>query len=133
MSEEKKEKLPGKIQVELALSRTLLAADRTLLAWIRTSLAMFGFGFTLAKFIHSYIVSGGIRGINPDTSRAVGIAMLALGLLGLIGGIVEHYRILGTLKLPARVSMATPSLIMAVALCFVGVFLVYDILTGSPP
>jgi len=133
MTDETKQRLPAEIQVELALSRTLLAADRTLLAWIRTSLALFGFGFTLAKFIHGYIHSGAMKGINPDTSKAIGISMIILGFFGLLGGLLEHVRTFRELKMPPRVSMKSPAVFMAVSLALIGMYLAFDIFTGSPP
>lgn len=131
MTEQTPPKLHAQIQVDLALSRTLLASDRTILAWIRTSLALFGFGFTLAKFIHSYIATGGLAGINKDSSRNIGIAMVLLGLGGLLGGIIEHVKTMKELNMPPRVSISSPALLMAVALAIVGIYLVYDIFSSS--
>ncbi len=133
MTEQKPEKLPAQIQVDLALSRTLLASDRTILAWIRTSLALFGFGFTLAKFIHSYIATGAMHGVNADTSRNIGIAMVLLGLGGLVGGLVEHVKTMKELEMPPRVSMTSPAFIMTIALVAVGFYLVYDIFATTLP
>lgn len=131
MSDDGIQKQPAQLQVEMALSRTILASDRTLLAWIRTSLSLFGFGFTLAKFIHGYISSGAMRGINPDTTRNIGVAMIVLGFCGLIGGIWEHYKTVKQLEMPARISVASPALFMAAALSLIGLYLVYDLMTES--
>jgi putative membrane protein len=131
MSEEASQKQPAELQVEMALSRTILASDRTLLAWIRTSLSLFGFGFTLAKFIHGYIASGAMRGINPDTTRNIGVAMIVLGFCGLLGGIWEHYKTVKQLEMPSRISIASPALFMASALSLIGLYLVYDLMSES--
>lgn len=132
MVEEQNAKLPAEIQVELALARTLLACDRTLLAWVRTSLALFGFGFTLAKFIHSYASSGALHGINPDTARNVGIVMIMLGFCGLIGGVLEHFKTVKELKLTKRLPLFSPASFMAIALCLIGLYLAYDIFVIAP-
>lgn len=133
MTDEIPPKLPAQIQVDLALSRTLLASDRTILAWIRTSLALFGFGFTLAKFVHGYIASGALQGFNKDSSRNIGIAMVILGLGGLLGGIIEHVKTMKELEMPPRVSIASPALWMALSLAAVGIYLVYDIFSSTAP
>ncbi|MDZ4836370.1 MAG: DUF202 domain-containing protein [Candidatus Melainabacteria bacterium] len=132
MTDETPPKLHAQIQVDLALSRTLLASDRTILAWIRTSLALFGFGFTLAKFIHGYIATGAmLHGVNKDSSRNIGVAMVLLGLGGLLGGVIEHVRTMKELNMPPRVAIASPALIMALALAAVGIYLIYDIFSST--
>lgn len=132
MVEEQNAKLPAEIQVELALARTLLACDRTLLAWVRTSLALFGFGFTLAKFIHIYASSGAIHGINPDMARNIGIVMILLGFGGLVGGVLEHYKAVKDLKLTNRVPLFSAASLMAIALSLIGLYLAYDIFVITP-
>jgi putative membrane protein len=131
MAEEVKQKTAAETQVELAFTRTLLASDRTLLAWIRTSLSLFGFGFTFAKFVHGFLASGALTGINAYATRNIGISMIVLGFAGLIGGIIEHYQTVKALNLPPRVSFASPALLMAAALAVVGIYLVYDIMSST--
>jgi putative membrane protein len=132
MSDQSQPKLPAEIQVDLAVSRTLLALDRTLLAWIRTSIALLGFGFTLAKFIRGYLSANVIHGINPDSPRNIGIVMVFLGLGGLIGGMIEYYRSLLVLKAQHKVSLWSPALVMAMALLCSGLFITYDLLWATP-
>ena len=99
MSEAKKKDISEisgpELQVELAIIRTSLALDRTLLAWIRTSLTFVGFGFTLAKFIGDLTKTGQIEHSafsGLDSPRTLGIIMMLVGLVGLIGGAVDHWR-----------------------------------------
>ena len=83
------------LQTELAIMRTALALDRTLLAWIRTSLTFIGFGFTLAKFIGELTKAGQLNGVpikGIDSPRTLGLTMMTLGLIGLIGAAVDHWR-----------------------------------------
>lgn len=133
MGEKQQSKLPAEIQVDLAVTRTILALDRTLLAWIRTSVALLGFGFTLAKFIRGYIASGAIHGVNPDSPRTIGIVMIMLGLGGLIGGLIEYTRSLVALNKEHKVSLWSPALIMAIALMCSGVYVAYDIFYDQTP
>ncbi len=120
------------VQMELALSRTLLAFDRTLLAWIRTAISLLGFGFTLAKFVHGYLASGAMRGINPESPRAVGVALIVLGLGSLVGGVVEHYKAVTSIKKTLKVSVWSPALVTAIALSCLGIYLAIDIFVGIP-
>jgi|AGTN01.2.fsa_nt_gi Predicted membrane protein len=134
MSDDKPQsKIPAEIQVDLAVTRTILALDRTLLAWIRTSVALLGFGFTLAKFIRGYIASGAIHGVSPDSPRNIGIVMLFLGLGGLVGGMIEYTRSLKALKKEHRVSLWSPALVMAISLMCTGLYVSYDILWDTTP
>lgn len=76
---------------ELAKLRTSLALERTLLAWIRTALTLIGFGFTLSKFMHDLIKAGRVETIL-HYPREVGMAMMALGIIGLTGGTLDYRR-----------------------------------------
>lgn len=89
----------GKTTTELAeyrtrwaADRTLWAADRTLIAWLRTAISMIGFGVGIGK-------AGGILGdygYRADNSRMLmffGLAFVVLGVLGLVGALVQEYRI----------------------------------------
>ncbi len=120
------------VQMKLALSRTVLAFDRTLLAWIRTAISLLGFGFTLAKVLHGYLVSGAVRGINPESPRTVGMALIILGLGALIGGSVEHYRAVTAIKKTLKVSVWSPALVTAISLSFLGIYVAVDIFVGIP-
>lgn len=72
----------------MAFQRTRLAQDRTLMAVIRTSLSLIGFGFTIYQFFHSLSEREAIA--KAAAPRHFGIALVGLGVLMLILGIVYH-------------------------------------------
>lgn len=116
---------------ELARERNRAAADRTLMAWIRTALAMIGFGFGVGK-IYQALEKANPEGISDPLNSAeiVGEALIALGVLGLLAAIVQHWRILKRIEneqyvyRPAR---ALP-LIVASLLLIIGVLAFVSIL-----
>jgi len=82
---------------DLAFERTLLAENRTLMAWIRTAISLISFGFTIYKFFQEASVKSGVahRLLSP---RKVGMAMILLGLLSLIWGLMEYNGVMKRLK-----------------------------------
>ena len=116
-------------RTSLSFERTRLGADRTLMATVRTSLSLISFGFT----IHSVFAKGAniIQGSNI-TGRNLGLAMLVMGVVLLITGIIGHARFdralvarhdrlyaMGLLRQAADYR-ATPTYIIAVALLIAG-------------
>jgi len=84
---------------ELAKERTRAAADRTLMAWIRTCLALIGFGFGIAKFRDILAEAGLHRGPEHIHSTLIfGLSFIALGVIGLLAAVVQHWRILQQIK-----------------------------------
>ena len=75
-----------------AADRTLWAADRTFIAWLRTAISMIGFGIGIGKagdILNDY-------GIEADPNHGlqiVGLAFITLGVLGLLGALVQNMRI----------------------------------------
>ena len=70
-------------RVQLAFERTFLAYERTRIAWVRTALSLISFGFVVAKFFQY------LREKQGDTAtvlspRAIGLAMIIIGLVGLV-------------------------------------------------
>jgi inner membrane protein YidH len=92
----------------MAFQRTRLAEDRTLMAVIRTSLSLIGFGFTIFQFFQSLRERDYIS--TAAAPRHFGSALVGLGVLMLILGIVYHARfMLGLRRL--RRSMSEDGLI----------------------
>lgn len=78
---------------QLARDRTRQAADRTLMAWIRTAISLIGFGFTIGALGEALQIYD--RRLDPErTMRIFGFAFLAVGVLGLVGAIIQHRSIL---------------------------------------
>jgi putative membrane protein len=117
----------AELATELAIMRTALALDRTLLAWVRTSLGFIGFGFTLAKFVSHLTRTGQLSGLpitGPESPTCLGLMMMTLGLLGLIGAGVDHWR--AEKKLMSKSVSVSPwsfSFILAIMLAAVTVLL----------
>jgi len=86
-------------RTELAYQRNRFAADRTLMAIMRTSLSMIGFGFTIFSFFNSGLVQETIGHVVPDRAPGLfGLALVILGVLLLVAGIVADVRYMETLR-----------------------------------
>jgi putative membrane protein len=122
----------------LALERTLIAADRTLLAIVRTSLSLIAFGFTINEVFRQLADRHMLEGAQL-AGRRLGLALLALGIVLLAGGIVSHFfffrdllfrrrRLLGMRLLHGHTPYsATPTFIAASLLLALGVFAMVSI------
>ncbi|MFM8708932.1 MAG: YidH family protein [Planctomycetia bacterium] len=76
---------------ELARERNREAADRTLMAWIRTSLAMISLGFGIERLGQAALsLDAAAVGFSPLKSRIFGAALIMLGIVSTIAGILEH-------------------------------------------
>jgi putative membrane protein len=73
----------------MSFQRTRMSADRTLMSVIRTSLSLISFGFTIYQFFQhlreSEVLSGG-----RHAARNFGVALLLLGVVMLVLGIIYH-------------------------------------------
>jgi inner membrane protein YidH len=70
-------------RVQLAFERTFLAYERTRIAWVRTALALISFGFAIAKVLQ-YLREKQGETATLMSPRAVGLVMIAIGLITLI-------------------------------------------------
>ena len=69
-----------------------MASDRTLMAVVRTSLALIGFGFTIFEFFRK--LGEGVLpkgGLPSEAPRRFGFALITLGIVLLVFGILNHY------------------------------------------
>ena len=73
----------------LAYERTYLAHERTLMGWVRTAISLISFGFTIAKVFEYLREKHGERA-TLLSSRAVGIIMIATGLVALAWATMQH-------------------------------------------
>ncbi len=75
----------------LSFERTRASYDRTMMSWIRTATSLITFGFGIYKFFQLEMGRGDIpnRLIGP---REFSLLMVAIGLLSLLLGTLEHSR-----------------------------------------
>jgi len=75
----------------MSFERTAMASDRTLMAVVRTALALIGFGFTIFEFFRKLTEGLLPKGALPsDSPRRFGLALITLGVVLLIFGIINH-------------------------------------------
>lgn len=106
-----------------AADRTLWADDRTLIAWVRTSLALIGFGFGVGRTLE-YLEKIGRIADPLHTAKIFGGGFIILGVLGLVGAIIQHFRIEKRLKKAGyhRVEPVPLGLFTAILLVLIGIF-----------
>jgi putative membrane protein len=127
----------------MSFQRTRMSADRTLMSVIRTSLSLIGFGFTIAQVFQKLRDQNLIKGAAPG--RNFGLALIGLGVLMLIIGILYHIQfMLGLRKM--RESMRQEGLIhgesvfpvsltllTALVLLFIGIAAVASVVFQTGP
>jgi putative membrane protein len=124
----------------MSFQRTRMSADSTLMSVIRTSLSLIGFGFTIFQAFKRMRDAGLMA--NDTAPRHFGMALVALGLLTLVIGMVYHLWFMAGLRATRR-SLRTehlihgqspfpPSmtLIVALALLAIGVLAVLNMAFG---
>ena len=123
----------------MSFQRTRLSADRTLMSVIRTSLSLISFGFTIHQ-VAERLRQGGV--LPSDVSeRTFGAALIVIGIVMLIMGIIYHIRFMLGLR-HERMQMTeageihgeskfppSMTLITAVLLLIVGVVAIVSIAT----
>jgi len=115
--------------LELAKMRTSLALERTLLAWIRTGLTLIGFGFTLSKFMHDMIRTGHFQA-TLHYPREVGIAMMAIGIIGMAGGVMDYRRRMKALHDGVEHPIWTAAFMVSVILIALGIYAMISLVIG---
>ena len=110
---------------ELAKERTRAAADRTLMAWIRTSLSLISFGFGLGTAFELLSAKLPARQLDPvHTTLLVALGLIILGMLALLGAILQYVQMLKRLEQGAFTYQAPRALTLGVAilLLVIGLF-----------
>jgi putative membrane protein len=75
-----------------AADRTLWAADRTFIAWLRTAISMIGFGVGMGK-AGDVLEGYGYEIDDYHSLQFVGVAFITLAVFGLVGALVQDFRI----------------------------------------
>jgi putative membrane protein len=84
----------------MSFQRTRMSADRTLMSVIRTSLSLISFGFTIFQIFEKLREAGTLT--HAAAPRNFGIALVALGILMLLVGIVYHLQFMIELRVERR-------------------------------
>jgi putative membrane protein len=80
----------------MSFQRTRMSADRTLMSVIRTSLSLIGFGFTIAQVFQKLRDQDIIT--KAAASRNFGLALVGLGIVMLVIGIIYHVQFMMGLR-----------------------------------
>jgi putative membrane protein len=82
--------------------RVYFAAERTFLAWIRTGLGLMGVGFAVSRFGLFLREMSAQRNQMPAHTTGLsvwsGVALVALGVVVNVSGVVRHFQIVKELK-----------------------------------
>lgn len=97
-------------RTDMSFERTHMAAERTLMSIIRTALSLIGFGFTIHQAFERLKSAGVIE--HAAAPRNFGLALISVGVLLLVGGIVNYARFGGRLQ-HVRQDMKSAGLIHA--------------------
>jgi putative membrane protein len=120
---------PG--ELALGYEGTRLASERTLMAWVRTAVSLIGFGFSIPKFFAFLPESQSLAGAPGLSPRVLGVLLIALGTLGLAGGIVEHLQLLRRIAPDGRAPRELPvALIAESAMTLVGLLAFLNVLVS---
>ncbi|RPJ05942.1 MAG: DUF202 domain-containing protein [Deltaproteobacteria bacterium] len=113
---------------ELAKERNRAAYDRTLMAWIRTAISLIGFGFAIAtsyEYIHMETLERTGRFLDVIHAPLwFGISFIILGMLCILGGVIQHVKVLRQIQSSKFISTESKPLakIVALILLLIGVF-----------
>lgn len=93
----------------MSFQRTRMSADRTLMSIMRTALSLIGFGFTIFQ-VFNKMREAKMLAEGSHAPQNFGIALVALGIVMLIFGIVYHVRFMTGLR-AERTSMRDEGLV----------------------
>jgi putative membrane protein len=81
-----------KLNEQLAIDRTRLAAERSLMAWIRTALSMIAFGFTIYKFLQAIQAESKVPVLRPNAPRNVGLLLVGIGTFAVTVACIQYWK-----------------------------------------
>jgi putative membrane protein len=117
-------------RTRLAAKRTLMAADRSLMAWLRTALSMISFGFTIYKLLQG-LEEAGTHLSHASSPRTMGMFLTGMGTLAMVLGTIEYWYRLQDLRKQNNFSIWCPSLVMALFMSVIGLFLFVAIIARA--
>lgn len=127
----------------MSFQRTRMSADRTLMSVIRTSLSLISFGFTIFQVFEKLRDQAVIT--HAGAARNFGLALVSLGIIMLIAGIIYHVQfMLGLRNERAQMreeglihgeSGFPPSMILitAIILLLIGIFAIASMVFQAGP
>ncbi len=88
-----------KVDTHFSWLRTRLSIERTLMSWNRTSLSLISFGFTIYQFFDKFqqATTGGAP-LRPEAPRNLGLALVALGTLGIAVATIQYLQVIHYLR-----------------------------------
>jgi putative membrane protein len=117
-------------RTRLAAQRTLMAADRSLMAWLRTALSMISFGFTIYKLLQGF-EEAGTHLSHASSPRTMGMFLTGMGTLAMVLGTIEYWYRLQDLRKQNNFAIWSPSLVMALFMSAIGLFLFVAIIAKA--
>lgn len=127
----------------MSFQRTRMSADRTLMSVIRTSLSLISFGFTIFQVFQKLREQDVVT--HAGAARNFGVALVILGIIMLVVGIVYHIQFMLGLRREREAmrnaellhaeSLFPPSftLVTAIILLLIGVFAIASMLFQIGP
>jgi putative membrane protein len=127
----------------MSFQRTRMSADRTLMSVIRTSLSLISFGFTIFQVFEKLRDQNVVT--HAGAARNFGVALVALGIVMLIGGIIYHLQFMVHLREQRAAMMAdglvhgeskfpvSLTLLTAIILLLIGIFAIVSMLFRVGP
>ena len=119
--------------------RTRMAAERTFMAWLRTAASMIGFGFTIVQFFAKLSqMEGAHPAMRPHAPRMLGLMLIGAGVLGLAFALHQFRTVVRHLDGPEYAGIntghppASPAVVVAVIVLFIGVFAFTAIVLRAP-
>jgi putative membrane protein len=127
----------------MSFQRTVMSGDRTLMSVVRTSLSLISFGFTIYEAFRSLLKE--TAGGHTEAPRNMGLALISLGILLLLLGLLNHWQLtrslrerrerlfeLGIMHHTAKIQVSSATLV-ALLLLLVGIFAIVRIALHTGP
>ena len=122
-----------KLNDQLAIDRTRLAAERSLMAWIRTALSMIAFGFTIYKFLQALHAQSPVPVPRPNAPRNVGLLLVGIGTFSVAVAVIQHWKYVRKLS-PGQVGRRWDlAMIVAILIGLLGILIFASMVYTSGP